>query len=248
MGKEDFFPFEPIVSRALAHASKVALEIDPADVQSAQQAVLKYAMYPPGSALSLTPELRAQVAAQLKKYGIPYEVIAQMKPWMVAVLLTLGEFTMHGYQPEYAVDMFISRSAHLRQQPVIALETIDDQLGLFDKLTDAEQIEFLEHTVNDLRNPASAKKAILIAQLWRNADARGLDALAAELEKDTRSSAKFMKQVLLDGRNVSLADSIAALLKQEKNGFAAVGILHLVGANGIPAILQRQGYLVERVY
>jgi len=54
--------------------------------------------------------------------------------------------------------------------------------------------------------------------------------------------------VLLDGRNGALADKLAVLLKKEEKTVAAIGLLHLLGKRGVPALLQARGYRVERVY
>ena len=61
-------------------------------------------------------------------------------------------------------------------------------------------------------------------------------------------SGKFMREVLLDGRNGALAEKLAALLKREDKTVAAIGLLHLLGKRGVPALLQAKGYRVERVY
>ena len=57
-----------------------------------------------------------------------------------------------------------------------------------------------------------------------------------------------MRETLLDGRNGEMADQLAALLKREDKTVAAIGLLHLLGKRGVPALLQAKGYRVERVY
>jgi len=44
---------------------------------------------------------------------------------------------------------------------------------------------------------------------------------------------KIHETVLLDARNPGLADGIAKLLMSEKNAFAGIGILHLVGTGNV---------------
>jgi uncharacterized protein YbaP (TraB family) len=61
-------------------------------------------------------------------------------------------------------------------------------------------------------------------------------------------SGQFMRETLLDGRNGALADKLAALLQRENKTVAAIGLLHLLGKKGVPALLQAKGYRVERIY
>ena len=59
---------------------------------------------------------------------------------------------------------------------------------------------------------------------------------------------RLVDHVLLDERNVDIADKLAALLKRQNNSVAAIGVLHLVGDKSVPALLGERGLSVERVY
>jgi uncharacterized protein len=49
------------------------------------------------------------------------------------------------------------------------------------------------------------------------------------------------------GRNPDLAAAIDLAHREGKRVFAATGILHMVGDGGLPRLLQKLGYKVERV-
>jgi uncharacterized protein len=51
----------------------------------------------------------------------------------------------------------------------------------------------------------------------------------------------------LDDRNPALAEHIDALHQSGKQVFAAVGSLHMFGPLGLPALMAKRGYRVERV-
>jgi uncharacterized protein YbaP (TraB family) len=63
---------------------------------------------------------------------------------------------------------------------------------------------------------------------------------------DTEIEREMMKR-LLDDRNPNLAEHIDAIHKSGKTVFAAVGSLHMFGSIGLPALMQKRGYRVERV-
>ena len=49
-------------------------------------------------------------------------------------------------------------------------------------------------------------------------------------------------------RNRTLADRMDALHAQDGPAFVAVGSLHMVGAEGLPALLKARGFTVKRVF
>ena len=53
---------------------------------------------------------------------------------------------------------------------------------------------------------------------------------------------------LLDERNGPMAERLDALHREGKGKlFAAVGTLHMIGPQGLPALLRERGFTVERV-
>ena len=52
---------------------------------------------------------------------------------------------------------------------------------------------------------------------------------------------------LIDARNLTLARRVAAIHDAGHSVFAAVGSLHLTGPQGMPALLQAQGFRIELV-
>lgn len=247
VGAPDFYPLEPTVTQALEGAGALALEIDPgADPRAALGAVLKYGMEAPGS--KVPPDCRQTLAPLLQKYGIPAESVAPMKPWMLASMLAIGEFSMLGYRSDLAVDNYLSQQARARKIPVVELESMEGQMALFGAMSPVDQCRFLEDGVASIEDQEQSQEAREIANAWRTADAAAFDKLAAKAATDPSFAAQFVQKVLLDGRNPALADGIANLLGREKHSLAAIGVLHLVGAKSVPDLLRQKGLKVERVY
>ncbi|PIG28003.1 hypothetical protein CLU93_2267 [Janthinobacterium sp. 35] len=251
VGAPDFYPLEPTVMQALEGAGALALEIDPgADPRAALGAVLKYGMEAPGSQVpaDCRQTLAPRLAPLLQKYGIAPEAVAPMKPWMLASMLAIGEFSTLGYRSDLAVDNYLSQQAKARKIPVVELESMEGQLALFGAMTPLDQCRFLEDGVASIEDQEQNQEAREIANAWRTADAAAFDKLAAKAATDPSFSAQFVQKVLLDGRNPALADGIAKLLAREKHSLAAIGVLHLVGTKSVPDLLRKKGLKVERVY
>jgi len=251
VGAPDFYPLEPTLTQALEGAGALALEIDPgADPRAALRAVLKYGMEAPGSQVpaDCRQTLAPRLAPLLQKYGIAPEAVAPMKPWMLASMLAIGEFSKLGYRSDLAVDNYLSQQARARKIPVLELESMEGQLALFGAMTPVDQCRFLEDGVASIEDQEQSQEAREIANAWRTADAAAFDKLAAKAATDPSFAAQFVQKVLLDGRNPALADGIAKLLAREKSSLAAIGVLHLVGTKSVPDLLRQKGLKVERVY
>jgi len=252
VGAPDFFPLEPRLMAALDKSTALALEVDPAgDQASIAQAVAEHGFYKPGQGPALAaigPSYRPRLQKLLRQYSIPSSVVAPMKPWMVASLLTVAEFAAQGYQSELSVDAWLSRQARRKKIRVVELESAQAQMSLFDRMTAEEQVRFLEEGIDAIEDKEQATQARDITQAWRNADQDKLEALAKKAAEDETFSGRFIKKVLLDERNPGLADGIVKLMAREKHSVAAIGILHLVGSGSVPELLRQRGVKVERVY
>jgi uncharacterized protein YbaP (TraB family) len=248
VGAKDFYPLEPRLAGLLKKAPVLALEIDPqGDPQQLARAVQQHGLSQAGSS-GLTPAWRQRLERLLKQYNIQPETVATMKPWLLASLLTVSEFAAQGYDAALAVDAHLSKQAHAAGQKVVELESADSQMALFDQLTAAEQLLFLQDAIAGIEDKEQADQAREIAEAWRHADARALDALALKAEQDDTFSGRFVQRVLLEGRNPALADNMFKLMARENNSVAAVGVLHLVGKTSVPELLRKRGLTVERIY
>ncbi len=251
VGLPEFYPLEPRIASAVAKASVLALEIDPAANPAGMAAdMARYGMLAPGarSYADLPAAQRLRLDQLLAKRQIPLAAVAPLKPWLVATVLVLGEFTAIGYRADLAVDSHLGQLARQHKVNVIELESAGAQLALFNRLPEDEQWRFLDESIDGIESGKQAKLVRQIVDAWRLADQPGLDAIARMAAEDDSVSGRFMQQVLLDERNVQLADKMAALLASEPNAVAAVGVLHLVGQRAIPQLLKERGLTVERVY
>lgn len=248
VGSKDFYPLEPRLAGLLKKAPVLALEIDPlGDPQKLARAVQQHGLS--NKAMTgMTPAWRQRLERLLKQYNIEPESVASMKPWLLASLLTVSEFASQGYEAALAVDAHLSKQAHAAGQKIVELESADSQMALFDKMTPAEQLLFLQEAIAGIEDKEQASQAREIADAWRKADVAALDALALKAEQDDTFSGRFVQRVLLDGRNPALADGMLKLMARENNSVAAIGVLHLVGKTSVPELLRKRGLTVERIY
>ena len=249
MGQPGFFPLEPRIAAAVAGASALALEVDPMDKKAAESAMKAHGMATTGASIDkLTPDFRNRLNKALDKAGLEASYVAQYKPWLVATILAIAEYAAQGYSAELSVDAHLAQLARANKVPIIELETPLFQLGMFNRLSEAEQLHFLEESIAMIETGKQGAEVRQIVDAWRKADRGALDAIAQRVDSDTSMGGKFVKTVMLDERNVAIADKLAALLQRSDRSVAAIGVLHLLGSNSVPALMKARGLTVERVY
>lgn len=251
VGVPKFFPLEPRITYAVAGATTLALEFDPDQSELAIiYSLRKYGMLALGDDCyaRLTPDQHARLEKVERRGGVAPVAAALYKPALLASMLSLTAYQRLGYRSDLSVDKFLVRLARSHKVRVLELESLNSQLALLDTLSRTDQLRFLDETVRAIDSGAQQAEARLVVDAWGNADQEGLKEMAARLAADTSLSARFSREVLIDGRNRHLADKLEQLLENEDHTVAAIGVLHLLGKNGIPELLQYRGYTVERVY
>jgi uncharacterized protein YbaP (TraB family) len=56
-----------------------------------------------------------------------------------------------------------------------------------------------------------------------------------------------LNEVLVSGRNRRWAETISTWLDDERNYLIVVGALHLVGDQGVPALLEKRGFGIHQL-
>lgn len=250
VGKPDFYPLEPQVTQAFKKADVLAVEFDISDSSTTQQAMFKYALYPNFGTVDthISPKTLERLKKSLATLNLPYEGMSHMKPWMSANMLLISSLEKQGYQSSLATDTYFINAAKEQNKPIVGLESADYQLGLFDKLPAKEQEAYLNDSMDDIESGTEAKKNQELLAAWEHADEKAFDGLLDDAKNDKTVSGRFFYRDLLQKRNPPMADKVAAMIKAHDNSFVAVGLLHLVGKDGVPELLKKKGFTVEQVY
>lgn len=172
--------------------------------------------------------------------GLPIHDIENKKPWAVLMALSMPK-SRSGLPLDFALQLEATKQG----KPTYGLETIAEQMAVFDALPLADQVTLLAHTVAN-----ASKLDTQFDELLKTYLARDLDALVALEVKyrpaDDHAYAPFMDR-LLRQRNLLMLERMQLRLK-EGNAFIAVGALHLPGEEGLLQLLRRTGYRVTSIY
>jgi uncharacterized protein YbaP (TraB family) len=233
----------PAVATELNRARSLTLEVrlDPGAIPMLASRMI----YGDGRDLQAVagPELVAKAAAITAGLGLPDPLLRMFKPWAVALLLSAPQ-----QDPSGVLDIALARIAAEQGKPVHELESLEEQIEVFEGMTESDQVALLRYAVDNYeRMPALIGRLIEaylardLAGLWRISEQSGGDGAEAK-----RLRAIFTRR-LLEDRNIRMAERSEARLK-EGGALIAVGALHLYGDAGILSLLERRGWRVTRVY
>ena len=234
----------PALDADFAKADQVWFEIPLGAAAQADAVRMMQAkgLLPPGQTLAalLPPPLHARLVALAQAEGLDTAVLERMRPWLAELELTVSFYTHQGYREELGVESQIN-AAVPPTAPREAFETLADQVDLFADAPLAEQIASLKETLDEIdTDPALFARA---AAAWRKGDVK---ALTAEVVDPVRKDdAALYRRVLVD-RNRRFAARIEQMLRSGHGRvLVVVGAGHLVGPDGVPAMLRRDGVRVE---
>ena len=220
------------------------LDLDDIDPVGALQYLMTYGVLDNQTKLRdvMGPRLYAQAKASANETGIPIELLDQSEPWLAA--MTVQEITMMriGFKPEFGVEMYLMAKASADGKPITGLETIEQQLGFLDNLSIDTQIRWFLQSIEE-----GGRMELLIDDMvaaWRNGD---LQFLEKELLHEMHNYPELHQAILTD-RNKSWVAPIMELLDDEDDYLVVVGAAHLIGEDGVPDLLSKQGVRIRQLH
>jgi uncharacterized protein YbaP (TraB family) len=219
----------PKVLAALGASEVVALELDVVDPATAQAV---WAPQPPSEATAVPPALVERLMALARKACIPWEDLSNLPPMLIANRLISLEPRWDGLYTDFGTEFVLSEWARVLGKPVVALETADTQRQALIGGPAAEPLLALEVKISSLEQDRMRPVVRTLVQAWSDGDLATLDNYPGRTAV---------------ARNQGLAEAVDRLHQQGKPVFAAVGILHMTGDQGLPKRLEKLGYAVARV-
>jgi len=189
----------------------------------------------------LAPALRENLDVVIDQSPIPEFALNRMESWAAALTLAAGQSAQLGLDPESGVEKILIAAFKNRKKKISGLETIEQQLGYFDTLPEAQQRTMLRSMAEESEDAKTSFEKLFNA--WLSGDIETLEILTTGsiLEDE-----KIRENVLL-ARNRDWVSQINGLLERSGTLFIAVGAAHLVGPDSVQAGLKQQGFRVEKI-
>jgi uncharacterized protein YbaP (TraB family) len=240
-----FYPLNPALDAAFADSDLLVEEVDMAEMLDpmAQMAMLTKGMLPSGQSLDkmLTPGTLALVRKYAGDLGADGSPLMRFKPWMLAIALQGIELGKAGFDPALGLDQHFYEQAKAGGRAVQGLETVEYQIARFDGMTLEQQDRMLAETLKELATETATVGKL--GDAWKAGDVASIERIAlADIKSDPA-----MYQRLLVERNRNWMPKIEALFARRGRALVVVGAAHLVGPDGLIAMLKAKGYAVEQL-
>lgn len=233
----------PALDTALQQANDVWFELplDATDSQAAAQIAAARGVLPAGQKLSdkLSPTGRRRLQKAAAAMNLSLPALERMRPWLAEVTLGVAELANGGANGSDGVERTIDHAAPASADRR-AFETPEQQIAFFADTPEKDQVASLEDTLREMEeNPDAYSKLV---KAWMAGD---LKALERQGLKPMRRAAPTLYRRLVTERNTRWADTIAERLQGSGETVVVVGAAHLIGNDGVPALLRRRGIAVE---
>lgn len=206
----------------------------------ADQYAAQMMLLPEGESLQdYVPEKEFKELAALfrESQGIPTSMLQRFKPWAAAALLNYPAAVDDGV----VLDDALQQYAKAVGRDIAGVETIEEQLTLFDGMSDSLQRDFLLETLQHYPQLMQSNQQLIEAYLSNDLRemVKVVNGYTAVSESPRLN--EFVQENVLKKRNQLMVKRLLRPL-QKGNQFVAVGALHLPDATGLLTQLEKSGY------
>ncbi len=237
------YPLPAAYDQAYQASSVVAFETD---LRKIQGPVLQKAMFlPRGSTLRdhLDPRVYAyilRVIANVHGSTTPEKKLEKLRPWAVAWLLQAPN-GIDGVESGEGIDAHFLQKAVRTHKEIVGLVPLDEHIAVFGGMNDADSQAYLLLRFIQLDQESKVYQQMVSA--LKRGDAEAID---QSIRADYRDTPGLRQRIITD-RNRRWLPEIAQWLGSGKTYMVIAGAAHMVGSEGVPALLRAQGFQVEQL-
>ncbi|MGF1726253.1 TraB/GumN family protein [Photobacterium nomapromontoriensis] len=232
-GNTDLYPLPTIFLQHWQHADALVVE---ANILQPSRARLDPEVPSTESVLSKTEKQALTATAKLA--GLSPSSLLQSPPWLSAITLQMHMARQAKLDPEQGIDITLLRRAKAQQLPILELESITQQIHLMEQLPDHGK-DLLMTTVTGWGEMETQLTCLLTA--WKAGDQQQLLTLFHDSQYSSHTD-----DALINNRNHNWAKQLTTAPEYQQGTFmVVVGAMHLLGKQGVQALLAQQGFDVK---
>jgi hypothetical protein len=239
------FPLPPAFNNAYQQSTRLVFETDIDKTQQAafQARLMSVLRMEPGQ--QIKDLISAQTLARLETYmhsrQLSLAQFNEFKPSMLAITLTVLELQKLGIGSP-GVDEFFFERAKRDHKPVLALESVEQQIEFLASMGDGQEDLMIQQTLEEIET--LPEHFPLMVKSWREGNSNELETLFIEPMK---LEFKDLYERLLVERNLNWLPQLMRFLDSPETEMVLVGSAHLVGEDGLIKLLEKAGYSVTQV-
>ena len=252
--KESDYPIPDIMSAAFEDSEILAVEADLAQGESVtfQSALLADMYYDdPKENLKdhISQEAYESLAAYYEEYSMDLSDYNNMKPWAVGNIAENLPLQYSGLSADMGIDNYLMGLARESGKEIYEVEGLEFQMDLLMNFSD----DIYDMLFRGYKNKTKENQVKLLKDThdaWIKGDLGAIENLDADEMEATEADAAVMQEytdLFINNRNKVMADAAENFINGDKNVFFLVGAAHYTGEKGIIAILESDGYKVEKI-
>jgi uncharacterized protein YbaP (TraB family) len=239
------YPLPATVDQLFARADALIMELDldATDPATQQATIMRAAMLPAGTVLRdvVDPKVYELAEQRTRAMGVDLSLLDRFEPWFLSIAILDQGMRKFGFEGERGLEQYLLKKSHEAHKPIVGLETLALQIGLFAALPPQAQQAMLEQTLNEL-DTADVEMAKLAAA-WREGH---LETLSEGLLADFKAF-PGLYDTLVKNRNASWIEPLERRLNDGRHYLVVVGALHLVGRDNVIDMLKARGHKAVRL-
>ncbi len=243
--REQDHPIPAAIEEAYQDAEILIMEVDMDDLDPIEMAglVSELGVINDGGSLEeyMGPELYAEAAEYASQLNIPIAILAETEPWLAAITVEQMVLLRIGFNPQFGIELHLSAKAGEDKKEIFGFETAREQLEILDGLSLPAQRSLLIQT---LRESLTIEQDLnLVIDAWRHGD---IVFLEETLLGEMQQYPELYKKLIVD-RNQAWVEKIKNLTAEVDDYLVVVGALHLIGEDGVPALLSEIGISADQL-
>jgi uncharacterized protein len=234
----------PRVRAALQQADRAVFELNLLDAQVLER-LQRAARSRPGDPRLPPADLRrmAEVARRLCATGS----LDGLRPELQVVTLVSLVLRRDGLDPAWGLDGVLMRRAQAQGLPIESLETPEQQMALLVHDDPQQMRRAVRQGLQELESTSARAVVRRLVRAWSEGRLDDLERFPEWCGCQDTAADRAQHHASVEARNPAMADRIAALHGRGLSVFAAVGVLHMVGQEGLPQQMARRGFRVDLV-
>jgi uncharacterized protein YbaP (TraB family) len=233
------YPLAPAVLHAYADSKSLVMEINLAELDDGQieSEMLGSATLPEGRTLPeiLGPKRYARASGLASDVRVDLATFDHFAPWFAAEAISEMQLSQLGFEAQSGVEMYFLERARTDGKSIAGLETVHDQIALFEGLSLDAQADYLVSSLEQARALPQEVREMVTA--WQHGDTEWfVRELKSEFGQDPA-----LYQSVLAARNRKWLPRIESLLNENDNTLVIVGTGHLIGPNSVIDLLKKDG-------
>lgn len=251
VAKKNLYPLNDVIMNAYASCDYIALEADPSDYKNSEvlELMSSYMKYTDGTKISdiIGNDLYNRIINVLRKQypKLNEDALEIGTPMMFLNLLQGVAMEKAELSDEYGIDLHFYNRSRNDGKEILSIEPFELQMKVYSEFSTEVNKYMLEEIVDTDAN-AQLMKELYATWLIGDVDAIIETELLDEtqIENISQESYHIYKRLGVD-RNMAMADAATEYLEDGKKVFFIVGVAHMLGEQGIVALLENRGYTVE---